>query len=86
MNNPTAGKPPAERRAMAAGAAREYMRLSGEALAMNSDRRAVAFALQGLLRLQIEATEAKADPPETGISWGPVPVPEADGGRWHTRP
>jgi hypothetical protein len=63
----------------AGAAAREYLRLSGEALAMNANHRAIAFALQGILRIQMAVLDGAEDPERIR------PPAVADGGRW-TRP
>jgi hypothetical protein len=90
---------PPQRRSNAVGAAREFYRLSGEALTSMADsQRAIAFALQGILRLQIEQVEANADPPWLAAAPDLLTdeefvdkvtamrtPPVADGGRW-TRP
>jgi hypothetical protein len=65
-----------QRQANAIGAAKEYLRLSGEELAQvhgNRDR-ALGYALQGILRLQIELIEGQWDLP-CDCSMG-MPEPE----------
>lgn len=66
----------------AGAAAREYLRLSGEALAMNSAQRAIAFALQGILRMQMASVDGAGHPKAPPDL---LTDPVADGGRW-TRP
>lgn len=71
------GESAKQRQANAIGAAKSYLRLSGEALSdVYAQRdRALVFALQGILRIQIELVEGQWDAPCDCFAEMPEPEP-----------